>query len=495
MTSPLRANEDLKLSNIKTYTVGTAVTLGLAVKLSADDTVTDCGANDLPVGIALETGVTGARVQVAMLGSGGQQRVKVGTGGATRNKFATCAADGLTDITIGGGTTVKYVVGQFLQTGVAGDFVAIQPALFAGVTALPNKESTTMTNQMSYRDFAANLHAIARSTDPKHVEMVRRANEGLLRTKLLGPGAVHHDSTLSSLSIQYKNEEFIGTQLMPIANVGKMSDYYYIYDKRNRLAYPDDAIGARGEANEIYESRSDDTYSCKSYGYKNFVDALTLANQDAPLDEMIDLVESVNEGVDFREEKRIATVLTTSGNFGSNTTAISAGSRWNTTDGGNPIKDIQDAMAAVWMGRGPTVLKAYCSLDVWNVLSRHPAVLDLFKFNGSSPGLATPKMLAGFLGLDEVLVGKARKDTANDGASASYGRLWSNVFGIVRVAQRPSIRIGAFGFTMRFGQKQTDQWFDISKGTQGGYFARVTVNEDHKVTASDTGFLITTPIN
>lgn len=348
--------------------------------------------------------------------------------------------------------------------------------------------------RLTYQQFRANLDEIASSSDPRHKEMIRKANEGLARMKLLTPGQVHHDSTLSSVSIQYKNEDYIGLDLLPVVNVNKLSDYFYKYDKRSRLAAPDDSIGSRGEANEIEDKRSDDTYSCKPYALKNYVDALTLANQDAPLNEMVDLVEATNELIDFREELRIASILTTGSNFGGNTTAIAAGSRWDTAGGGNPIKDLQDAIKNIWMGRGPSELVAYCSLDVWNVLSRHPAILDLFKYNGSSPGLATPEMLAKFVGLSRILVGKARKDTANEGQNASYARVWSDVFGIVRVAKQPGIRTASFGYTFRMGPKRTDEWFDPSKGTEGGYYARVSLKEDHKVVAPDTGFLLTTPI-
>lgn len=348
--------------------------------------------------------------------------------------------------------------------------------------------------RLTYTQFLANLKEILSSEDPRHKEMVRKANEGLARTKLLTPGQVHHDSTLSSLSVQYKNEEYIGLELMPVAPVAKLSDYFYKYDKRSRLAGPDDAIGARGEANEIEDKRTDDTFSCKAYGYKNYVDAVTLANQDAPLNEMVDLVESINELLDLREEMRIASILTNTASFGSNYTGIGASSRWDTTAGGNPVKDIQDALKEIWMGRGQTELVGYCSLNVCNVLSRHPAILDLFKYGGSTPGLATMDMVAKFFGLSRILVGKARKDTANEGQNASYARVWSDVFGVVRVAKRPSLRTAAFGYTMRFGPKRTDEWFDVSKGSQGGYFARVSLHEDHKVVASDTGFLINTPI-
>jgi len=160
-----------------------------------------------------------------------------------------------------------------------------------------------------------------------------------------------------------------------------------------------------------------------------------------------------------------------------------------------PIKDIQAAKAALWSGRGPGTVRGYCSRTVWDVLARHPQILDLFKFNGSSPGLATPAMLAGWFGLETILVGDARNDTANIGQTASYARMWTDVFGMVRVAQRPTIRNASFGYTFRLnGQTKSTQWYDGRLGYDGRWFSKVAVSDDYKVVAADTGYLLTTPV-
>lgn len=324
---------------------------------------------------------------------------------------------------------------------------------------------------------------------------VRKAGDAILHMKDVGPLTVHTNSTLSNISIQYQNDEYIGEQLLPPVTVDKKSNTYFIYDKRTRLAYPDDALGPRGQANEISDTRSTATYSCLPYGYENFVDGETIENQDTPLNEMVDLQEALAEGMAFRRELRVATVLTTGANYNGNTVALAAGVRWDTAGGGNPIKDIQNAIKNTWTGRGAGDFIGFCSYDVFLVLSRHPMILDLFKFTGTSPGLATPDMIAGFFGLPRILVGKARKDTANEGQTASYSRIWPDVFGVVRVARRPSIRNAAFGYILRHGLPSSIQWFDQRAGKDGGYYAKTTVSEDTKVVAGDTGYLITTPIN
>lgn len=373
-------------------------------------------------------------------------------------------------------------------------------------TGISNDESQTpksialqqaAVRQRSYDQYMAGVSEVLGSHEPEHKAIVAKANKNFARIKLLGPSAVHVDATLSNISVQYKNGEYIGELLMPPVPVPKLSDKYFMYDKRNRLAYPDDNIGARGDANEVNETRSILNYSCQPYGYKNFVDALTLANEDAPLNEMVDLVEAIAEGIAFRRELRIALKLTTAANYPTANKQTNTGSgQWDSAAGGDPVADLQAARAALWTGRGPGKICAWSSLEVYNVLARHPKVLDLFKYGGTAPGLATPTMIAQFFGFDDYFIGEARQDTANDGQAAGvYARIWGKFFGVARVATRPSLRNAAFGYTMRFGDVRTDQWFDLAKGQQGAYYARVSVNEDHNVVAADTAYLITSPIS
>lgn len=103
-----------------------AVTKGKPVKLdTSTGTVLDMAAvGDNVIGIALDTGAAGDTVRVALWGPGVVPAL-VGTAGATMGAPAKYASDGLVDGTVGGGTTKLFVCGQFLETGVAGDFVGL----------------------------------------------------------------------------------------------------------------------------------------------------------------------------------------------------------------------------------------------------------------------------------------------------------------------------------------------------------------------------------
>ena len=137
---------------------------------------------------------------------------------------------------------------------------------------------------------------------------------------------------------------------------------------------------------------------------------------------------------------------------------------------------------------------AFSSLEVYNILARHPAVRNLFKY--TADGLASRAQLAGYFGFSDYLVGMAREDTANLGQTAAYGRIWGKHFGVVRVARRPSRRNASFGATFRLsGDPKALNWFNPAVGKGGGYYAKVAVSEDHRIIAGDTGYLGTTVVS
>lgn len=127
-----RATEILNGAIVRPYTVAASKTSvkGYPVKLSGSDIEKMAAIGDNVIGIALDTGAAGDTVRVAMFGKG-ICKALVGTGGASRGAPAKYAADGLTDATVGGGTTKLTVAGQFLETGVVGDYVGLNLGAFS----------------------------------------------------------------------------------------------------------------------------------------------------------------------------------------------------------------------------------------------------------------------------------------------------------------------------------------------------------------------------
>jgi hypothetical protein len=352
-----------------------------------------------------------------------------------------------------------------------------------------------------YRNWSRKIHSAI--SDPRGTKAWQAQNASFDRRvrNSLSSSDVHSDSFLAQISTQYGNDEFIGEMLAPPVLVGKKSDEFPTYGKRDRLALPaNDSVAVGGEAARVHETRGTDSYVCANRAFTDALDADTVANQDAPLNEMFDLVEGLVERRALAREIRIASALTTAGNYPSGNKATLAGAdQWNSAGGGAPLKNIQDAIAALWRGRSPARTKAFSSLEIYNVLSRHPDITGLFQYSGQSVGLATPGMISTFLGLDDYLIGKSRYDSdAVNIATPTYSRVWGDFFGVLRVAERATLRSATFALTMRWlaagvpGMNQgilTSQWFEPNKGFGGSYWAKVGESEAHKIQASDAGYL------
>lgn len=345
----------------------------------------------------------------------------------------------------------------------------------------------------------------SRLWESQNREMVRSLRRFTPQDALLGSTTVHTNATLAELSIQYGNDDFIGLELMPAILTPKKSDTFYTYNKADRFKGPSsDEVGDYGDAVEIEEGRGTDTYACVPRATKKKIAASTIANEDAPLDEMMDLGEAVAEVRALRREIRIAAVVLAAANYATANKATLAGAdQWNSATGGNPIKNMHTADAALFRGRGPADTVAFSGLSEYQVLSRHADILGLFIYGGASPGLATPDMIARLVGWDRYLVGRARQDTATEGDASVYARIWDGFFGVVRVMRRPSIRNVAFGVTMRWtapgmlgsnGGIVTKQWYDPTQGFGGTYWHEQGEAEHHKALCNDAGYLFTSPI-
>lgn len=312
-----------------------------------------------------------------------------------------------------------------------------------------------------------------------------------------GPAAVHQNTVLTQLSVMYRNDEFIGRTLMPtIYTNGALSGVYFEYEKRDRLAYPDDSMAERTDPNELNQNRSKSTYALQPRSLVELLDWLVIQNQSAPLNEIVDLTNNCLNGMEFNAEIRIATAVQTSGNYGGNTAAVAAADRWDTASGGDPAGVVDAAKALCWGGSGPGKWVINTNITVHNYLKRHPRILDSFKYSGAlgTSGFVTRKMLAEYFEVDEYIVGAARKDTANIGQTASYSRIWGSSLAITRVCTTPSLRNACFGYTLQDNPTTSNLFWIPDKGFGGVYKARTSYSDQQLVIAPTSSYLITTPI-
>lgn len=105
--------------------------------------------------------------------------------------------------------------------------------------------------------------------------------------------------------------------------------------------------------------------------------------------------------------------------------------------------------------------------------------------------------LAAAFRLDTVLVGESIYNTAAEGATASYSRIWGKSCALIRVESQPSRRrTQTFGYSFRFGQMETTAVFEELPGRAGGTYIKVSHSDDDKIVGgSNVGYLYTTVVS
>lgn len=317
---------------------------------------------------------------------------------------------------------------------------------------------------------------------------------GKLARNSIQPGVVHTDTFMSELSVKYANDEYIGDRLMPIVTVGKRSDLFAKYNERDQLAAPDDEVGPEGHVNTVERGRSSDNYSVKDYALKDKISQETLDNQDDVFDEMLDLVLDLTDSTLLKMEKRIAAIVMSTASYAASQTH-GAGTKWDDATGGSIVADLLTAVSETWMGSGRTQLVGVCGIAVWNVIANNAAIKGLFQY--VREGLATTDAVARYFGMDAILVGRAREDTANIGQAESDARIWATKnFAVLRVAERPTKRSAHFGSTFQHGARKQNQWVDPEPGPGVGViYNKIGVSQDHKVVADKAGYIVTAVIS
>lgn len=312
------------------------------------------------------------------------------------------------------------------------------------------------------------------------------------QTRKLGePGDVHVDQTLTNISIKYMNEMFVGERLLPVVQVGKRSNKYWIYDRAEAFRLDDDTLGPKAMPNEIDMKQSTENYSVKSHGLADWVPQEEIDEADAPLQPQVDATENLREKLMLGRESRIATLVRDPNTYGAgNKVQLSGTSQFTDKTNSVPLDVILAGLEACFL-RGNRVVMG---LDVWLALRVHPQVLDAVKsstrLQDTPGGFATPEEMITLLEIQELLIGRSRVNTAARGQAESYSRIWGNDLICAHVESAPGIKRVSFGYIFSENQGTTFTSFNGNRGEKGATYIKNAHNEDRKIVAADLGYLV-----
>ena len=315
----------------------------------------------------------------------------------------------------------------------------------------------------------------------------------------LGAGNVHIDRALTNLAVMYTNREFIADRVSPILSVAKKSDKYFKFNANTMFNVAAvDLVGAESvPGRPSIGLDTPGTYSCTDRALMDFISTDEEINADSPLQPRADVTEILTNYLLLAREKRIADIVFAGANYGSNTAALSGTDRWDNASS-DPVSKILDALRTPLVRPDTMVI----GVEAWDSLRTNAALLQYVLSRASTANGATPLMLdeatvASAFRLRQVLVGEAIYNSAAEGASDSFARLWGKSCALIRVEDRPSPRrTQTFMYSMRFGAMETSTFYEGLPGRAGGTYVKVAHSDaDEIVGGANTGYLYTTVVS
>jgi hypothetical protein len=245
-------------------------------------------------------------------------------------------------------------------------------------------------------------------------------------------GDVHVNRPLTNISVAYSQEaagvEFVADRAFPAIPVEMKSDLYYTYKRAdfNRDEMQQRAL-ATESAGSSYGLDSTGTYNCNVWALHKDVDDQIRANSDSPLSPDRDATIFLTNKALIRRENVWAGAFFKTGVWTGEVAGAAAADSthvvyWDTYGTSSPITDIRHAKTQMRLNSGGfTANIGVFSRAVFDKLVDHPDFIDRTKYGQTAPNpaMATRRIIAEILELEEVLVMDAVYNTAAEGATES----------------------------------------------------------------------------
>lgn len=311
-------------------------------------------------------------------------------------------------------------------------------------------------------------------------------------------GDSHVDVPLGNVAVeafQDPNDEnmYVGDQIFPAVGVSNRSDKYYVIEKDEFLRDPGAAaLRAPGtNAREVMFRVSSDSYFTNNYALAAKAPVEEIDAADAPLQVRENMTRLVVGNLRLSQEIRIANICTSGTNLGSYV-ALTGTNKWSDPNGSDPIADVTTGQAFVRQNTGLRANTLVLDEDTFQIIRRHPLLLDLFKYTDG--GLLSMDHLKSAFSIPNILVAGGIKNTANEGATFASSNVWGNTALLVHVQRSMGIRTRTFGLRMQWKNPAYPANFGVKRarydqaGQANVEVVEVGHQQDEKVVAKSLSY-------
>lgn len=303
---------------------------------------------------------------------------------------------------------------------------------------------------------------------------------------------VHVNTTLSNLSAQVVNKRLINKKVAPIIKVNKRSDSFFKYTRTDSFYVPNADTAPNAAPNEITYGLSSDNYSVKDKALADWVAKEVMDNADTPLKPKQDAMTFLVNRLALIQEKDVAAIVFAAGNYQSACKSTLTGNdQWSDYTNSHPLRAIQTGIDSIDSPATRIVMGAV----TWRTFRSHPDVLKAINMNAGDAGMASVSQVSNYLSDQngeqvEILVGRARYNSAVEGQTATLTEIWGDYCSILAVEDSPGVKTSSFIGTFSEQPKYlVYETFDGTKGVKGSLQIKVGWNRDIKIISEYNGYL------
>ncbi len=289
---------------------------------------------------------------------------------------------------------------------------------------------------------------------------------------------------------------FIASRVFPIFNVMKSSSKFGRVTLEALLQKQSDLRTSGSDYPRGNFRFEQDSYNTEEHGfeepiddreaalYQDFLDAVEISGNRA----MDVVLRNMEERV---KDKVFNTVVFTGASL---TTAVAVA--WSDKANSKPITDVNDAIQKVYDASGLRANTLAISWKTWMNLLDNNQVIDRIKFSGlDDPKMVSLAAMATVFKVDQILVGGATVNTANQAQAASLSSLWDDDKAQVFVMddstdlRRPTLG-RTFNWTTDGGSAEgrVEMYRDERSRSQ---IVRARLDTDEKLLLKEAGHLLT----
>ena len=268
--------------------------------------------------------------------------------------------------------------------------------------------------------------------------------------------------SIQNAAIAYRNAQYRATEVFPTITVPERQGKYFSFDSGEIVqdaASPNRQPGTDAPRGGYTVSNS--AFECEEWAFAHEV-------PDELVEQADDAIQPMERGTRFamekallRRERRTAEVAFVASTWNGGTDA-SGFTQWSDLTGCDVVSDINTGVDTILQNTGWMANTLLIGRQVWSKLLINPDLKDAIKYVVKADQAALEAAVAGWLGIENVIVGGASYNAAAEGATTDRQFIWGKNALLFYRPAAPAKDEPAAGYLFQQKDIVTDSWRESS---------------------------------